>query len=75
MSNDLSSVIQPSELTTDVTQTTDHSWVITLQTDPETGDLVIPLTQEILEQSGFDVGDVLTWAEAEPGVFTVSKKY
>jgi hypothetical protein len=69
------SVIQPSELTPEVTQTSDHSWVITLQADPDTGDLVIPLTQEILQQSGFDVGDVLTWAETEPGVFRVSKSY
>jgi hypothetical protein len=69
------SVIQPSELTPEVTQTSEHSWVITLQADPDTGDLVIPLTQEILQQSGFDVGDVLTWAETEPGVFRVSKAY
>jgi len=69
------SVIEPGQIEPDVTQTAEHSWAITLQADPETGDLVIPLTQEILEQSGFDIGDVLTWAEAEPGVFTVSKKY
>ena len=69
------SVIEPGQSEPDVRQTAEHSWVITLQADPETGDLVIPLTQEILEQSGFDIGDVLTWAESKPGVFTVSKKY
>ena len=69
------SVIQPSESEAEITQTSDHSWVITLQTDPETGDLVIPLTQEILAQSGFDIGDVLTWTETTPGVFTISKAY
>jgi hypothetical protein len=37
--------------------------------------VVIPLTQEILAQSGFDIGDVLTWTETTPGVFTISKAY
>ena len=47
---------------------------MTLEEDPETGDLVMPFPPELLAQVGWDYGDVLVWTEAEHGAFVLSKK-
>ena len=50
------------------------SWVVTLETDPETGDLVLPLSDEILEGSGISIGDTVEWIDNKDGSWTLRKK-
>jgi hypothetical protein len=51
-----------------------QQWILDVLTDSETGDLVIQLDQEILEQSGFDVGDDLVWTDLGDGSWQITKK-
>ena len=51
-----------------------HSWTITIEQDPETGDLVLPFTPDMLAQVGWDFGDVLTWKDNNDGSWSLFKK-
>ena len=50
------------------------TWVITLEDDPETGDLIMPLTDEMLKSAGWKEGDVLEWIDNKDGTWTLRKK-
>jgi hypothetical protein len=68
---------------------TETHWIVELEEDPETGDLVMPLPPAMLEALGWKIGDDLTWnideatkevsltknvnGKAEPGVVYTSK--
>jgi len=49
------------------------SWVVTLETD-ESGELILPLSDEILEGSGIGVGDTIEWIDNKDGSWTIQKK-
>jgi hypothetical protein len=49
------------------------SWTVTVEEDPETGDLVMPLPQDFLDQQGWVEGDTLDWKDNEDGSWTLSK--
>jgi len=50
-------------------------WVVTLEEDPDTGELIMPLPDEILTLQGWHMGDVLTWTvDIESGTVTLTKK-
>ena len=49
------------------------SWTITLEDDPETGDLIMTLTDEVLESDGWKEGDTLEWIDNENGTWTLRK--
>jgi len=50
------------------------SWTVTLEeADDGSGDLVMPLPQDFLDQQGWREGDVLDWKECENGSWTLSK--
>ena len=49
-------------------------WTIKPEEDPETGDLILTLPPELLEQVGWKCGDVLVWKEGKSGTFILSKK-
>ena len=38
-----------------------NRWTVTLEEDPETGDLMLPLPPELLETLGWQLDDVLVW--------------
>jgi len=40
---------------------TETHWIVELEEDPETGDLVMPLPPAMLEALGWKIGDDLTW--------------
>ena len=67
-------VIEPSNLEPQWVKTGDNSWVATLQEDPETGDMILPLPEDLMESQGFEVGDVLKWKDNKDGSFSISKK-
>lgn len=37
------------------------TWVVALEEDPETGDLIMPLPPELLKSQGWEIGDTLVW--------------
>jgi len=48
--------------------------VVTLITDPETGDLILPLDDEIWEGTGWHIGDTLEWIDQKDGSWLLRKK-
>jgi bifunctional DNA-binding transcriptional regulator/antitoxin component of YhaV-PrlF toxin-antitoxin module len=51
-----------------------QSWNITLEEDPETGDLVLPFTDEILQTVGWKEGDVVEWIDNKDGTWSLKKQ-
>ena len=49
-------------------------WTITLETDPESGELVMPLPTDLLNQMGWDFGDTLLWEDMGNGSWSLRKK-
>ena len=50
------------------------SWVITLEAaDDGSGDLVLPLTDEIMKSAGWQVGDTLEWIDNKNGTWSIKK--
>jgi len=50
------------------------SWLLDVQEDKSTGDCYIELTDEILKESGFKVGDSLYWINNGDGSYTLTKE-
>ena len=57
----MKSQIEASVLEPRITRQSATTWIIELEEDPETGDVVMPLPAEALEANGWQVGDELTW--------------
>jgi len=51
-----------------------NKWTITLEEDPETGDLIMPFTPDMLRQVGWDIGDTLIWENLHNGSWSLTKK-
>jgi len=50
------------------------SWTVTLEeADDGSGDLVMPLPQDFLDQQGWREGDVLDWKDNLDGTWSLSK--
>ena len=49
------------------------SWTINLEEDPETGDLILPLNDDILEGTGWKTGDNIEWIDNKDGSWTMKK--
>ena len=49
------------------------TWTISLEEDPETGDLILPLNDDILEQTGWKTGDSIDWIDNKDGSWTMKK--
>jgi len=49
-------------------------YTITLEEDTETGELVLPFTDEILNELGWKEGDVLEWVDNKDGSWSLVKK-
>ena len=53
---------------------TEKTWIVELEEDPETGDLVMPLPMAMLEELGWVIGDTLTWdQDKETGNWSLTK--
>lgn len=50
------------------------SWTVTLEEDPETGELVLPFSDEMLGEVGWQEGDVLEWIDNKNGSWSLVKK-
>jgi hypothetical protein len=49
-------------------------WVVKLEEDPATGDLIMPLPTDLLNQVGWDFGDTLIWEDMQDGRWSLKKK-
>jgi hypothetical protein len=47
---------------------------ITLEEDPDTGDLVLPFTDEILQEVGWKEGDTIEWIDNKNGSWSLVKQ-
>lgn len=52
----------------------DKRWTITVEEDPETGDLVLPFPEDFLKETGWKEGDTLTWRDLGDGSWSLEKK-
>lgn len=57
-----------------VQKLSDNHWVVPVEEDPDTKDLVIQLPPEALSQMGWDFGDVIEWNDNKDGSYTLTKK-
>jgi hypothetical protein len=48
--------------------------MVKLEEDPETGDLILPLNEDILKQMGWDIGDTLVWEEIDSETWAIKKQ-
>jgi hypothetical protein len=56
-----------------VTSLENKTWSVYLETDPKTGDLILPLTDEMTAGLGWEVGDTLKWIDNQDGTWTIKK--
>ena len=50
------------------------SYIVKLEEDLETGDLILPLPEKLLEETGWKTGDTLDWNDNGDGTFSMTKK-
>ena len=53
---------------------TPKTWTVTLEEDPETGDLILPFSDEMLADVGWKEGDVLEWIDNQNGTWSLIKQ-
>ena len=49
------------------------SWTVTIEEDPETGDLILPLPEDMLQLQGWVEGDTLEWLNNGNGTWSLQK--
>lgn len=49
------------------------TWTITVEQDPETGELILPLPEDMLELQGWKEGDILEWVDNKDGSWSLQK--
>jgi hypothetical protein len=49
-------------------------WIMTVEEDPETGDIVLPLPEDLLKLQGWKEGDTLNWEDNKDGSWSLTKK-
>ena len=49
------------------------TWTVTLEEDPETGDLVLPFSDEMLAEVGWQEGDTIKWIDNKDGSWSLVK--
>lgn len=50
-----------------------QSWTVTVEEDPETGELILPFPAEFLAEKGWVEGDTLEWIDNQDGSWTLEK--
>ena len=50
------------------------SYIVKLEEDLETGDLILPLPEKLLEETGWKTGDTLDWKDNGDGTFSMTKQ-
>lgn len=47
------------------------SWIVELEKDPDTNELILPLSDEMLAELGWKNGDVIEWIDNHDGTWSV----
>ena len=50
----------------------EYAWTVTVEEEPESGDLILPLPDAVLEQAGWTEGDTLLW-QVQEGHIVITK--
>jgi hypothetical protein len=50
-----------------------YRWTVTVEEDPETGDVILPLPQELLAKQGWEDGTLLEWVQQPDGTYIIQK--
>ena len=51
------------------------SYIVKLEEDSETGDLILPLPEKLLEETGWKTGDTLDWTDRCISLFRLFYPY
>jgi bifunctional DNA-binding transcriptional regulator/antitoxin component of YhaV-PrlF toxin-antitoxin module len=49
------------------------SWIVTVEEDPKTGNIILPIPKELIELKGWKEGDDLDFQQLEDGSWTLVK--
>jgi len=49
------------------------TWTVEIIEDPESGDLVLPFPQDMLDKVGWQTGDNLNWVDLGDGTWEITK--
>lgn len=49
------------------------SWTVIIEEDAETGDVILPFPQDMLDEVGWMPGDNLKWVDREDGTWEIRK--
>lgn len=49
------------------------TYEVVTQEDPETGDLILTLPQELLDKMGWTIGDKINWKQSTTGEWLLEK--
>jgi len=47
---------------------------VTLEEDPDTGDLIMPIPDDIWNETGWQIGDTVEWIDNHDGTWSLKKK-
>jgi hypothetical protein len=50
-----------------------NMWTITVEEDPTTGELILPLPKDMLQLQGWTEGDTLEWIDNKDGTWCIQK--
>jgi len=50
------------------------AYTVEVETDPITGELVLPFPDELIEDMGWKEGDTLIWGSTDAGIFVTKKE-
>ena len=53
--------------------TTEQIWTVTVEQDPDSDDLILPLPPDLLAQAGWQEGDTLEWVKLPDGGWQLKK--
>lgn len=51
-----------------------NTWTLDVKEDPETGDSIIELPQDLLDSASWKEGDVLIWKDLGDGTWSLTKQ-
>jgi len=51
-----------------------NRWIVNIEEDPDTGDLMLPLPPEVLEALSLKTGDKINWNVQDNGSIIISKQ-
>lgn len=49
------------------------STIVNIEQDPDTGELILPLSNELMQAAGFSIGDTVQWVDNENGSWSIIK--